>query len=238
MPAPISIIIPTLNASGPLPRLLQTAVPGLSAGLIREVIVSDGGSSDATQEIAEAAGARVVDGAASRGGQLRRGCAASRGDWLLVLHADSELPLDWPEIVSHALADSDQAYAFHLAFRATGLAPCLVAGWANLRSRAFGLPYGDQGLLISRALYDRVGGYRDQALMEDVAIALALRGHLHLLQGVLTTSADRYQREGWARRGARNLLLLGRYLLGAPPERLARRYDVASRSNCNRYSSE
>ncbi len=86
------------------------------------------------------------------------------------------------------------------------------------------MPYGDQGLLLSRADYDAIGGYRDMPLMEDVALARRLRGQLHMLPLSVTTSAARYQRDGWLRRGGRNLSLLLRYLGGADPARLARRY--------------
>ncbi|MFV2003233.1 MAG: glycosyl transferase, partial [Paracoccaceae bacterium] len=106
---------------------------------------------------------------------------------------------------------------------ATGLAPRLVAAWVNLRSR-LGLPYGDQGLLISRELYRRLGGYRDISLMEDVAMSRALRGRLVMLPAAALTSAHSYQRDGWLRRGAGNLWLLARYFAGADPEKLARRY--------------
>lgn len=225
MRAPVSVILPTLNAAAALPRTLGALGEGLSAGLIREVVLSDGGSTDATARIAAEAGARMVSGAPSRGGQLRRGAEAASGDWLLVLHADSVLGPGWAQAVLSHLADRpERAGHFRLVFDAPGVAPALVAGWANLRSGLFGLPYGDQGLLISRVLYDRVGGYPDISLMEDVAMARALRGHLCTLDAPIVTSAARYREEGWARRGARNLTLLARYLGGADPDRLARAY--------------
>jgi hypothetical protein len=102
--------------------------------------------------------------------------------------------------------------------------PTLFAGWANLRSRVFGLPYGDQGLLLTRSLYDSVGGYSDQPLMEDVAIVRALRGRLRALPIRALTSAARYEQQGWLRRGARNLWTLTRYFGGADLKRLAEAY--------------
>ena len=100
----------------------------------------------------------------------------------------------------------------------------LVARWANLRSRLFGLPYGDQGLLISRNLYDAIGGYADIPLMEDVTLARALKGKLHPLDAIATTSSAKYQRRGWMRQGTRNLLTLARFLCGADVEKLAAAY--------------
>jgi rSAM/selenodomain-associated transferase 2 len=222
MRAPISVIIPTLNAEETLPRCLAALVEGLEAGLIRELVVSDGGSEDATGAIAQAWGAEVVEGAPSRGGQLRAGCAAAQGEWLLVLHADTVLAGGWVDAVSGHLA-GQQAGWFKLRFDTPGPAARLVAGWANLRSRA-GLPYGDQGLLVRRDLYETVGGYPDQPLMEDVALARRLRGRLVMLPCAAITSADKYRRQGWLRRGARNLLTLTRYAFGADPADLARSY--------------
>lgn len=223
MRAPISVVIPTLNAAGGLPACLGALGEGLRDGLIREVILSDGGSTDATRAVADAAGARIVTGPPSRGGQLRRGVAAAQGGWILVLHADTVLQPGWAQSAM-AVLDRPGAYHFRLAFDAPGFAPRFVAGWANLRSRLCGLPYGDQGLLIHRDTYDAAGGYPDIPLMEDVALARALRGSLSGLPAVAVTSAEKFQTEGWVSRGSRNLLTLARYLLGADPEALARAY--------------
>ncbi|WP_083445146.1 TIGR04283 family arsenosugar biosynthesis glycosyltransferase [Ruegeria sp. 6PALISEP08] len=222
MPAPISVVIPTLNAAGALPACLEALMEGLHAGLIRELIISDGGSTDPTLKIAEEAGARVVAGAPSRGGQLRRGCAEAGGDWMLILHADTVLQHGWSEAVSAHLSSGTPA-AFRLAFRAHGIAPRWVSGWANLRSRVFGLPYGDQGLLVLRDVYQAAGGYPDQPLMEDVELVRCLP-RMTLLEIRAFTSAERYERAGWLRRGTRNLWTLLRYFLGADPQVLAQAY--------------
>ncbi|UWQ78020.1 TIGR04283 family arsenosugar biosynthesis glycosyltransferase [Leisingera sp. S132] len=225
MPAPVSIVIPTLNAEAELPAALEHLMEGLAAGLIRELVISDGGSTDATRAIAEASGAEWISGAPSRGGQLRRGCAAAQGEWLLVLHADTRLEAGWSASVAQHLAEGQGRPAcFRLRFRARGLMPAWVARWANLRTRLFALPYGDQGLLIARDTYEAAGGYPDQPLMEDVALARRLKG-LAVLPSAALTSAARYQRAGWLRRGARNLWTLMRYFLGVKPERLARSYS-------------
>ncbi len=221
MPAAISVVIPTLNAETALPACLSALIEGVEAGLIRELVISDGGSRDATVEIAEAAGAELVRGAPSRGGQLRRGCAVARGAWLLVLHADTVLAPGWAGAVAeHILQPGAGPACFRLAFRAQGVAPRWVAGWANLRTRLFRLPYGDQGLLLRREDYARAGGYPDQPLMEDVALVRALHQPVALLPVVARTGAERYLRDGWLRRGARNLWTLARYFAGADPARL------------------
>lgn len=225
MPAELSVVVPTLNAEDGLPDCLSALMEGLTAGLIRELIVSDGGSSDDTLRIAEAVGAEVVTGTASRGGQLRRGVARARGAWILVLHADTELEPGWARAVKeHLETGKGQNACFRLAFRDRGFWPGWVAGWANLRSALLSLPYGDQGLLMTRSAYDRAGGYPDQPLMEDVALVRALPRPLRILQVRAFTSARRYREAGWLRRGARNLWTLTRYLCGADPVALARDY--------------
>lgn len=223
MRAALSVIIPTLNAADRLPVCLDALVEGLRAGLIREVIVSDGGSGDATLRIADVAGAVIVQGEASRGRQLRRGAMVAGGSWMLFLHADTVLPAGWAGLVEAQMRKGGAA-CFRLGFDTGGIAPRLVSGWANLRSRWFGLPYGDQALLVPKAVYEAAGGFQDIPLMEDVAMARALGGRIAVLPLSVTTSAARYAQDGWARRGAKNLMLLIRYFLGADPQRLAAIY--------------
>lgn len=221
MAAPISVIIPTLNAQADISACLAALMEGLDSGLIAELVISDGGSTDDTTVLGEAWGGEIITGPPSRGGQLSRGCAAARGMWYLVLHADTVLEPGWSGAVAAHLAQNNAGY-FKLRFDRGGR---FVAGWANLRARLFGLPYGDQGLLIRRDLYDKVGGYLDQPLMEDVAIARALRGQLVRLDAVAVTSAAKYREQGWVRRGARNLWTLLRYCAGTSPEVLAKSYQ-------------
>ncbi len=223
MPAPLSIVIPTLNAAPEIGPTLAALAPGLKAGLIHELILSDGGSSDDIATIADHAGACLLTGPTGRGRQLAAGARAAGADWLLFLHADTRLAKDWASAVSQHLPTGKAGY-FRLRFDHSGPGAALTARWANLRSRVFGLPYGDQGLLIPRKLYDQTGGYADIPLMEDVAMARNLRGHLLAINATATTSAARYVQNGWGRQGARNLWRLTRYLAGASPESLSRRY--------------
>ena len=226
MPAPLSIIIPALNAAADLPLCLEGLMPGLEAGLIREVIVVDGGSTDATARIAGSAGATLVESPPGRGKQLIAGSQAARGEWLLFLHADTVLSRDWPErAASHMGTRPGMAAAFTLKFRSDARAARWLEARANRRARWMGLPYGDQGLLISRALYEEIGGYSDVPLMEDVMIVRALgKKRLVILDAEARTSAAKYERDGWRRRSWKNALLLVRFLMGAKPEDLAREY--------------
>lgn len=223
MRAPISVIIPTLNAEECLPKCLTALMEGVEAGLIRELIVTDGGSTDSTCALAQAWGADVIENVPSRGGQLRCGCAQAKAEWLLVVHADTVLQPGWADAASHHMRASPQAGYFRLRFDQGGVAALLVAGWANLRSR-FGLPYGDQGILMPVPLYQSVGGYPDIPLMEDVALVRAFKRQLVALPATAVTSARRYQQNGWLRRGARNLWTLMRYFAGRDVETLARSY--------------
>ena len=222
----VSVIIPTLNSCDELALCLGSLSEGLSAGLIRELIVTDGGSSDETLVVANEAGATVMTGPRSRGGQLRRGCEVAKGDWVLVLHADTQLSQGWSDaVIGHIIHASEKAGYFRLSYRAKGTAPRLVGKLASVRSRMFGLPYGDQGLLIPRSLYNDFGGFSDIPLMEDVELVRKLKGQLAVLEGTVSTSADRYIRQGWLKRGTLNILMLLRFLLGTAPEKLAQEYN-------------
>ena len=225
MPAPLSVVIPTLNAAPLLAGSTAALMEGVEMGLVKELVLSDGGSADETAEAAKELGAVWVSGPASRGGQLARGAQAASAPWLLFLHADTWLAPGWAEAaLTHMNTSPDKAATFRLAYRSEARAARRVAAWANWRTRVLGLPYGDQGILISRALYDQVGGYPDQTLMEDVALAKALKGRLAILPVEARTSAIRYEAEGWIRRGGRNLFTLMRYRMGADPALLSKRY--------------
>jgi len=223
MPAPVSVIIPTLNAASRIGPTLGALAEGLDAGLIGELIIVDGNSKDDIAAIADQIGARFITTHAGRGGQLAKGAESACRPWLLFIHADTVLSEGWVSAVQKHLHSPEKAGYFRLRFNAKGYAPSLVAGWANVRSRLFGLPYGDQGLLVSSALYNKVGGYPDYPLMEDVALARRLRGRLSALSAQAVTSAERFQGK-WFRRGAFNLSLLLRYFFGADPEKLGKLY--------------
>lgn len=226
MRAPLSVVIPTLNVAALLPQTAEALLTGVTEGMIGELIVSDGGSDDGTLEVARALGAVIVEGPAGRGGQIARGVALARGEWVMILHADTHLGPYWVEsVVRHMAGHPGEAGYFRLAFRARGMAPALVAFGANLRSKVLGLPYGDQGLLVQCAVLKDVGGVPEVPLMEDVALARALKGRLRMLEAVAETSAARYKADGWTRRILRNVWTLLRYCAGVRPADLMRGYE-------------
>lgn len=222
----ISVVIPTLNAARGLPAALTALVPAAVEGLVKEVIIVDGGSVDATLAIAGDAGARVLTTPPSRGGQLAAGCEAARGDWLLCLHADTRLEPDWETAAAgHMARGEDLAGYFRFALDDRGARPRLWEAGVALRAGLLGLPYGDQGLLVSQTLYQAVGGYRPLPLFEDVDLVRRLgRAALRPLEARALTSAERFRRQGYLARSLGNWSLLARYLAGADPARLAERY--------------
>jgi len=224
--APLSVIIPTLDAATSLPATL--AMLAQARELVREVLVADGGSRDATVVIAEAAGARIVTAPRGRGAQLAAGAAAATGDWLCFLHADTRPQPGWVSEVASFIGDPhNRERAAYLAYRLDdAAAPARrlerIVAW---RSRVLGLPYGDQGLILARDFYRALGGFPPLELMEDVAFVRRIgRKRLVPLKATALTSAARYRSEGYLRRSLRNLCCLSLYFLGVPPRLIGRLY--------------
>lgn len=219
----LSAIVPVFNAGDALARTLQSVSP-----YVNETIVVDGGSTDGAPEKAKREGAILLQAPKGRGAQLAAGADAAGGDWLLFIHADTQLAPGWRDCVERfqaAPALRSQAAYFQLAFDDSAAAARRTAAIANWRARRFGLPYGDQGLVISKAFYRALGGYNPLPLMEDVDFARRVgRKRLVALDAVAMTSADKYRKQGWTRRSARNLICLTLYFMGVSPRRIARLY--------------
>ena len=193
------------------------------------ITVSDGGSRDETVAIARQAGAAVVTSAVTgRGPQLAAGAEAGSAAWLLFLHADTVLGPGWTAVVRGFTArksNAGKAGYFRLRFDTADRRARRIERLAALRCRRLGLPYGDQGLLISRALYDYLGGFKPLPLMEDVDLVRRIGAkNLVPLDAEALTSARRYERDGWTRRPLRNLACLSLYFLGVPTSTLQRLY--------------
>jgi glycosyltransferase involved in cell wall biosynthesis len=171
----ISVIIPTANSERLLPRCFDSLITAAVRGVVREVIVSDAGSGDATLEIADAAGAHIVHAKKGRSTQLAEGAAIARSDWLLFLHPETALEPGWEveaeSFIDQAVMERPRAAAFRFALEDFSGEARRAEAKAALRTSLFALPYGDQGLLIPKRLYLKIGGYRALADMEDADIA-------------------------------------------------------------------
>jgi len=222
-PPGIEALVPTLNAAAGLGRTLAAL-----AGQVAGVVVADGGSTDATIAIARAAGARVVAAEGGRGGQLTAGAAVLTAPWVLVIHADTLPGPGWVEAARAFAADpanAERAAYFRFALDDASPEARRLERLVAWRCRALALPYGDQGLLIRRGFLDELGGFRPIPLMEDVDLVRRIgRRRLVALDPPFVTSAERWRREGWWRRSARNLACLSLWYAGVPPAWIARLY--------------
>ncbi len=222
----LSIVIPTLESAPSIGRTVEALAE--ADELLSEVIVVDGGSADGTPARAAEMGARVVHCTRGRGLQLAEGAKAARGTWLCFLHADTVLCPGWSAEVGRFVGEPEnrmRAAVFGLRFDDPARAARRLEAWVAWRSRRLGLPYGDQGLLISRAFYDALGGFKPMPLMEDVDMVRRIgRRRLTVLGAVALTSAERYRRAGYVKRGARNLTCLTLYFMGLDPRLIARLY--------------
>jgi rSAM/selenodomain-associated transferase 2 len=227
----ISVVIPTLNAEHHLARTLTALVPAAVDGVVREVIIADGGSTDATEAIAEAAGATFIKTDRGRGQQLKAGAGRAKCRWLLFLHADTVLQPPWEEEAVRFMRAVDlgergeAAGAFRFALDDGGPWARLLEAMVHLRCLLLRLPYGDQGLLISRKLYDEVGGFQPLSLMEDVDMVRRLgRRRIARLRAAALTSSRRYRAGGYGFRTLRNLTCLTLYYMRVPPRYIVKLY--------------
>ena len=225
VPGRISVIVPTLNEANSIEAPLDsTRFRGGSGDT--EVIVADGGSSDSTCELASAWGARVVRARAGRARQLNAGAALATGEWLLFLHADSRLPEGYGAAIETAAGQGVAGGAFRLAIDSRRWDLRGIACGANLRSRWWGRPYGDQGLFIRREHFFALRGFRDWPLMEDYEFVGRMRrvGRTVLLPLSVTTSPRRWLKRGSLRSTLLNQWIVAAYHAGVSPERLAALY--------------
>lgn len=191
----ISVVIPTLDAESSLPATLECLVPAALDGLVGEVIVADGGSTDKTLKIADQAGCVIVKSQPGRGRQMAAGARAARKNWLMFLHADTIFEDGWMEEVgTHLENDGGQAAVFRFKMASMRVSARMIEKMVQLRSVLLALPYGDQGLLIEESLYNQAGGFADLPLMEDVDLIRRIgRRRLKFLKSAAITAPTRYE---------------------------------------------
>jgi rSAM/selenodomain-associated transferase 2 len=224
----LSIIIPTLNAAGVLAETLAV-LSRARQQLPFEIIVADGGSTDDTALLAAQGGAMVRQVARGRGRQMAEATHVASGEWYLFLHADTRPQGDWAAAVAAFINNEDRnarrAGYFRFALDDRSRAACWLERIVSWRCRLLGLPYGDQGLLISKTYYHELGGFKAIPLMEDVELVRRIgRSRRKMLPATAITSAEKYRREGYFVRPLRNMICLGLYAAGVPPRLIASFY--------------
>ena len=224
----VSVVLAVLDDEPMLQARLAELAP---AGDRIEVIAVDGavGESAAMARLRAAFPAvHWLRSAAGRGRQMNAGAAEARGRWLLFLHADTRLDEGWMDEIDRLEGGAGGAAwgAFRFALDSSDWRARLIEWGVARRVRWLWLPFGDQALFVRRPVFERLGGYADLPLMEDVELVrrLARDGHPHWVPLQARTSARRWIRDGWVRRSATNVGLQLLYFAGVPPAWLARRY--------------
>jgi rSAM/selenodomain-associated transferase 2 len=226
----ISVIIPVYRDADALARTLAST--DLSGA---EVIVSAPHDDDSLHALRLARpDLRWVDAPRGSARQMNGGADVVHGEWIVFLHADTRLPQEWRRAIATA-HESGAGYAvgcFRFALDSPSLFARLIEAGVHLRVWLFRLPYGDQALFMRRRLFDDLGGYADLPIMEDVDLVRRARrcGRLFRSRLCATTSARRWERDGWIRRTVRHLALIALYFCGVRPERLVR-LDPARRAH-------
>ncbi|ACL04689.1 glycosyl transferase family 2 [Desulfatibacillum aliphaticivorans] len=218
----ISVIIPCLNEEKNIRKVLQACRPGA-----HEIIVVDGGSQDQTVARASGLADLILSSPPGRGRQQALGARHATGDVLLFLHADTLPPAGFDQEISRMLQDPAVAFgAFSLGTDCSGPAMDLICFGANLRTRLFDMPYGDQAIFVRKEAYWRAGGFADIPLMEEVDLVKKLLriGGFKLSRARVRSSARRWRQDGHLRRTLGNYSLMLRYQFGAKPEDLHRHY--------------
>ena len=227
----ISVVIPVWRDTPQLLALLDS-LPG-RPDLEIVVAATTDEFPGVQREVADRPRVRAVAASRGRGAQMNAGARLATGDWLLFLHADSQLAAKaFDEIVRLSADSKTVGGAFRFTLDASGWQARLIEWGTAQRTRWFQLPYGDQGIFVRRRIFERLGGFHEIPLMEDVEFVRRLRrtGRLHRSRLPLITSARRWDRDGWFRRTGQNWLLMTMYASGVSPRRLARRYERRRRS--------
>jgi len=225
----LAVVIPTLNEAEHVERTLASVLAGIPA----EVVVTDGGSTDSTCEVAEAMGVKIVRGARGRAAQMNAGAAASSAAQLLFLHADTTVPHGYRERITQALEQPEVvAGAFGFAVREPVPYRRILEGLVLVRCGLLKNPFGDQGLFLRREMFEAIGGFPEWPLLEDVEIVRRLKrwGRLVMERAPVITSGRRWMERGvWRTFWLNQRIMLGHYR-GQSPEQLARLYRRPNRS--------
>ncbi len=222
----LSIIVPCLNEAQQIEASLLTLQVLRQRG--HEIIVCDAGSSDNTQQLASPLCDIFLRADKGRAQQMNAGAAQATGDVLCFLHADTHSPLNLDTHIFQALQQTQRVWGrFNIRLSGRHFAFRLIERLINLRSRASGVASGDQGIFIYRNVFNRLGGYKAMALMEDIELSKRLRGISKpacIIQPTLLTSSRRWEQHGIARTVLLMWKLRLKYFLGSNPQQLASEY--------------
>ena len=225
----ISIVIPVLNEANSLLEILSIQASNI------EIIVVDGGSQDATVEIAKSSGAIVLQSSPGRSVQMNAGAVIATGEILLFLHADTRLPDGFDRMIRETLSNAI-AGAFQLKIDAILPGLRWVERGVNWRSRYLQLPYGDQAIFLRAATFHEIGGFPNLPIMEDFEFVRTLkqRGKIKIVPHAVLTSGRRWQKLGVFRTTIVNQIVILAYLLGVSPQRIQQWYRTGLGSVSNR----
>jgi len=229
-----STIVPALHESDKINSLVEQ-LQGLKSSQDAEIIVVDGNpNADTIQAIASDRVKKMV-APKGRARQMNAGASRAKGEILIFLHADTELPANALETINSAMAQGGYVGgAFELDFNSVKMRFRMLARLASLRCRLTGIPYGDQAIFIKRHYFNALCGYRDIPLMEDVELMRRIRRRgdkICIVTEQVRTSPRRWEQEGFVYVNARNAFLFFSYILGVSPEKLASFYKDAYKQN-------
>ena len=221
----LSVIIPVLNECREIRAALAPLQALRAAG--NEVIIADGGSTDATGELACQLADRIIDAPRGRAAQMNAAARAARGDILVFLHADTLLPEGAAAMIAGGLEASKKAWGrFDVRIAGASAWFPLIAFMMNWRSRITGIATGDQAMFVRRETFEQNGGFAPLPLMEDIELCSRLKrvSRPLCLRTPVLTSGRRWEKHGVLQTIALMWWLRLRYFLGASPGELARRY--------------
>ncbi|MEA5506711.1 TIGR04283 family arsenosugar biosynthesis glycosyltransferase [Halotia wernerae UHCC 0503] len=221
--AKISIIIPTLNEGENIKAAIATTQPSTNI----EVIVVDGGSQDDTVAITQSLGVKLISSLPGRAGQMNTGAIAASGEILLFLHADTRLPIGFDEMIRTALQQPRTvAGAFTLQINDPSWGLRLVERGVYWRSHFLQMPYGDQAIFLTTAVFQQIGNFPELPIMEDFELIRLLRriGRIVILPVPVVTSARRWLQKGIVKTTLLNQIVIIAYFLGISPERIRNWY--------------
>ena len=220
----LTIIIPTLNEAGEIQHTLKPLQRWRHRGV--EIIIVDGGSVDQTLQLARPMADTLMTSKPGRAQQMNRAAQRAQSDYLLFLHADTQLPDAAFERLGKAFRQEVAWGHFDVQLPGHQTLLRVVETMMNLRSRITGIATGDQAIFVNRALFEATGGFPEIALMEDIALSSHLKRHAraHCLETKVITSSRRWEQNGPLRTIALMWLLRLRFFFGANPEKLAKLY--------------